>query len=71
MKGMIIIPITPPAAIALSEAISNPKLPAKLFKKGPTVIAAKKPYTTVGTPANISRIGLNIALTFGLAYSDK
>ena len=43
IKGMIIIPITPPAASALSDAILNPKNKAISFKKGPTVIAAKKP----------------------------
>ena len=43
MKGIIIIPMTPPAAIALSEAILNPNSPTKFFKKGPTVIAAKNP----------------------------
>ena len=63
--------MTPPAAIALSEATSNPKLPRKIFKKGPTVIAAKNPYTTVGTPANISRIGFKVDLTFGFAYSER
>ena len=43
IKGIIIIPITPPAAIALSEAILKPRESAIFFKKGPTVIAAKNP----------------------------
>ena len=68
---MIIIPITPPAAIALSEAILKPKKSANSRKKGPTVMAAKNPYTTVGTPANISNKGFIIDLVVEDEYSAK
>ena len=57
-KGMIIIPITVPATMALSELIfvNDKNVPISL-KNGATVITAKKPYTTVGIPASISIIG--------------
>ncbi len=43
INGMIIIPITPPAAIALSAAMLKPSKEAKSLKNGPTVMAAKNP----------------------------
>ena len=43
IKGIIIIPITPPAASALSDEIVKPTLAPKSRKKGATVNAAKNP----------------------------
>ena len=43
IRGTIIIPITIPAANALSDAISRPKLPPVIRMNGATVRAAKKP----------------------------
>ena len=43
MNGMIIIPITNPAAKADSEATSKPNIEPVVLKKGATVKAAKKP----------------------------
>ena len=40
---MIIMPITPPAAKALSAETSRPIEVPNSFKNGPTVRAAKKP----------------------------
>ena len=62
IKGIIIMPITRPAAKALSEAIDKPKVSPMFLIKGPIVKAAKKPYTTVGIPASISKRGLTIVL---------
>ena len=71
MKGMIIIPITSPAASALSDATSRPKDSPQPRISGATVRAAKKPSTTVGMPARISRMGLAMARTRGVAYSAR
>ena len=71
MKGIIIMPITRPAASALSEEAASPNDSLVLLINGPTTRAAKKPYTTVGTPANTSIVGLIIFLVFLEAYSDK
>ncbi len=68
---MIIIPITRPAASALSDATFRPKYSPQPRICGATVSAAKKPSTTVGMPARISRIGLANARKRGVAYSDK
>ena len=70
-NGMIMMPITRPAARALSDATSRPSIPPELRMKGATVRAAKKPYTTVGMPARISSRGLALARSLGPAYSDK
>ena len=43
IKGIIIIPITKPAAKALSEEALNPKLSQVLLINGPTTKAAKNP----------------------------
>ena len=64
MNGIIIIPITSPAASALSDTISNPIESPNVLKIGPIVRAAKKPYTTVGMPAKISSNGFAIFLIF-------
>ena len=42
-KGMIMIPITSPAARALSEATLRPKASPQVRMAGATVRAAKKP----------------------------
>lgn len=42
-KGMIMIPMTRPAATALSELMDSPKSCPESRKKGATVRAAKKP----------------------------
>ena len=34
-------------------------------------VRAKKPSTTLGMPARISRIGFTVRRTRGLAYSDR
>ena len=68
---MIIIPITKPTPKALSEAISKPTKEPRCLINGATVTTAKKPYTTVGIPERISKIGLVVALTLVSAYSDK
>ncbi len=52
------MPMTRPAASVLSEATSRPSASPKPRSAGPTVSAAKKPYTTVGMPARISMNGL-------------
>ena len=60
INGIIIIPITIPADNELKPA--NPGI---IFcKKGVTTIRAKKPYTTVGTAAKISRRGLIVFFIF-------
>ena len=71
MNGMIIMPMTRPAASALSEATSRPKFSPQPRMSGATVSAAKKPSTTVGMPARISSIGLAKARKRGVAYSDR
>ena len=58
MNGTIMIPITRPAASALSEATERPIAVPRSRTTGATTSAAKKPYTTVGTPARISSSGL-------------
>ena len=65
------MPITRPAAKALSDAMDKPKVSPMFLIKGPTVKAAKKPYTTVGIPASISKRGLTIVLVLWLAYSAR
>ena len=70
-KGIIIIPITKPAASADSDATSRPRSPPVSRKKGAIVRAAKNPYTTVGTPARISNKGLTVPRTRLVAYSDR
>ena len=67
---MIITPITPPAARALSAETSWPIESPTDFKNGPTVRAAKNPYTTVWIPAKISIVGLAYALNFLEPYSE-
>ena len=67
-KGIIITPITIPAARALSEATLKPTASPTSRINGATVNAAKKPYTTVGTPARISNIGLAKERNFAEAY---
>ena len=66
---MIIMPMTRPAASAHSEATSRPTASPQPRMSGATVSAAKKPSTTVGMPARISRIGLAKARNRGVAYS--
>ena len=68
-KGMIIMPMTRPAASADSEATFRPIASPQPRMSGATVNAAKKPSTTVGTPARISRSGLAKERTRGVAYS--
>ena len=68
---MIMIPITRPAASADSDATSRPRLMPLARMKGATVNAAKKPYTTVGTPASSSISGFTNDLTRGVAYSER
>ena len=68
-NGISIKPITTPAASALCAAISRPMSAPKSRMAGATVKAAKKPNTTVGMPARISRIGLPHARTTLGAYS--
>ena len=63
--GMIIIPITIPADKALKVVISG----KMVFRKGVTIVNAKKPYTTVGTAAKTSNNGLNTFLKDLGAYS--
>ena len=70
-NGMIMIPITRPAASALSEATLRPNVAPVSRTMGATVSAAKKPYTTVGTPARISSSGFATARNFLLAYSER
>ena len=66
---MIIMPMTRPAASADSEATLSPIASPQPRRNGATESAAKKPRTTVGTPARISRMGLAKARTRGEAYS--
>ena len=68
---MIITPITRPAASALSLATSSPRVAPVSRISGATTRAAKKPYTTVGTPARISRTGFAIERNAGVAYSAR
>ena len=72
MNGIIMIPITDPAIIALSPlSVPGLILSPRSLKKGATVITAKNPYTTVGIPARISIIGFAYVLTVSEAYCDK
>ena len=72
MNGIIMIPITDQAIIALSPlSVPGLILSPRSLKKGATVITAKNPYTTVGIPARISIIGFAYVLTFSEAYCDK
>ena len=59
------MPMTRPAASALSDAMSRPTVSPHPRMSGATVRAAKKPRTTVGMPARISRIGLHDGRTLG------
>ena len=65
--GMIITPITNPALRAL-KIMRLSKIPCR---SGVTKVRAKYPYTTVGIPARISRIGFMILLILSGAYSDR
>ena len=69
MSGTIIMPMTRPAASADSEATDSPRLSPVLRMSGATVSAAKKPSTTVGTPARISSMGFSTPRIFRLEYS--
>ncbi len=62
------MPTPSPAAMKL-----NPPAVGKIAWTtfGLMKVRAKKPRTTLGTPARISRIGFTVRLTFGLAYSDR
>ena len=68
---MIMMPMTRPAASALSEATSRPMASPQPRSAGPMVSAAKNPYTTVGTPASTSSSGLAQVRKFGCAYSAR
>jgi len=68
-KGMIIIPMTMPAASALSEATFSPTDSPAARTQGARLSAAKKPSTTVGMPARISSTGFAKARNRGVAYS--
>ena len=68
INGIIIIPITIPAANALSDATLSPTVSPQFLRKGASVRAAKNPYTTVGIPARTSRRGFAIFLNLGVAY---
>ena len=59
-NGMIMMPMTMPAASALSDEMPRPIWSPVLRSMGATMSAAKNPYTTVGIPARISRIGLAV-----------
>ena len=70
-NGMIITPMTKPAASALSAATSSPSVAPAPRSAGLMTMAAKKPYTTVGTPARISSSGLTAPRARAPAYSDR
>ena len=70
-KGMIMIPMTSPAARALSEETSRPRNTPASRIRGATTRAAKKPYTTVGIPARISISGLAAERNRRSAYSER
>ena len=70
MKKMVDFFQNLPKSLVLEET-ANPKDSPIVLIKGPTVKAAKKPYTTVGIPAKISIIGFPNFLTLGVAYSAK
>ena len=70
-NGMIITPMTSPAASALWEATSSPRAAPASRTAGATTSAAKNPYTTVGIPARISRSGFAIERSRRLAYSAR
>ena len=61
------MPTAMPPLAALNTL--NPSL--KTCKSGVMTVSAKNPYTTVGTPANTSRIGLRKPRTRRGAYSDR
>jgi len=69
ITGIIIIPITTPDAKAELKVASSPIAAAPFTISGATVIAAKKPYTTVGIPARTSNIGFKYDLVSWEAYS--
>ena len=70
-RGMIMIPMTSPAASALSDATASPSDSPAPRMAGATVSAAKNPYTTVGMPASTSSIGLVTARTRSVEYSAR
>ena len=67
--GMIITPITRPAASTLNAPVGSSNHSRNTVAW--TNCSAKNPYTTVGTPASISRSGLSTLRTFGFAYSER
>ena len=65
--GVIIKPITRPALKALKII----RLGIRDCNWGVTKVRAKYPYTTVGIPASISRMGLSMLRNLGGAYSER
>jgi hypothetical protein len=68
MSGMIRIPTPTPATRRLNPA-ADVKTVCTTF--GLMNVRAKKPRTTLGIPARISRMGLIVLRDRGLAYSDR
>ena len=70
MNGIIITPMMMPHDSAFWYCASTPKSAKNFTIAGAMVRAAKKPYTTVGIPAKISKKGFTCDLSLGVAYSD-
>ena len=69
-KGIIITPITIPAANALSEATLRPiDSPTFLIKGGYCQCRKKNHKQRVGIPAKTSKVGFAIVRNFPVAYS--
>src|SRR5215207_1977630 len=67
--GTIITPITRPAASTLNDPVGRCSQSRNTVPW--TNARANRPYTTVGTPARISRIGFRTLRSVGWAYSDS
>ena len=65
---MIMTPMTRPADNALNTPGWSP-IGHQSWTMGLITVSAKKPYTTVGIPARISRNGLMMRRVRGRAYS--
>ena len=63
--GTIITPMT----MAADNALKMPTSSLMVRSSGVMKNKAKNPYTTVGTPASTSKMGLVMALNLGWAYS--
>ncbi len=62
------MPTPSPAAMRLNRSVAPKK---RCTISGERKLMAKKPRTTEGIPAKISKVGFRIFRTVGLAYSER